>query len=102
MQWFSWRADVFEDLHAVIVGIGHVDLVVRADGYPRRNAELTRLRSRFAPVHQQPSGKIKDLDVVEHSIDHVDVAEGIRRDALWPREMSRRIARAADLGDKFA
>ena len=50
---YSWLADVFENLHAVVEGIRDINPVVRADGDAARQAETAGAVAALADVQQQ-------------------------------------------------
>ena len=47
----------WESLHAVVLGVGHVDRTVRCDGNAAWMVELTDIRARVAPDVQQCPGR---------------------------------------------
>src|SRR5207247_2381242 len=51
-----------EDLHAMIAGVGHVQVAVRPEGHGADPGKLARLRSRRAPAHQELSVRVELAD----------------------------------------
>src|SRR5882757_3490709 len=93
----SLSAEVFENLHAMVVAVGDINRVVRRDGDAIGQAEFARAAAALPEVQQQLAVRRKNLHVVEHGVGDVEVAERIRRDALGPAKISGRVAAAAEL-----
>ena len=93
---------VFQNLHPVVVSIGHINLIVRPNRHTAGQTEFARTLPALPDVQQQLPGQIKNLEIIKHRVRDIDMAERVRGDTFRPAKMPRSIAVAAKGRDEFA
>src|SRR5574337_1341330 len=81
-----------EDLHALVIRVGHVDPVCPADKDPAREPELARAHPALPESEKKGSVPFEDLDRVEEGINDVKVPPTVHRHSLRAREVPGAIA----------
>src|SRR5438876_8078655 len=67
-------ANIFENLHPVVIGIRHKNFIVAADRDPIGQPKLPGSGSGGPKVEQKLARPVEHLDVVEHAVHNVNVA----------------------------
>jgi len=92
---------VFEDLDPMVVAVRDIYLVISANRHAGGQSEFSGMISTLPDVQQQLPAQVENLQIIEHRVGDINVAERVRGDSFGPSKMTGGISVAAESGDEF-
>ena len=98
----TFRRHISKHLHAMVVGIRHINPVVAVDEQSRGQLEFRRPIAALPEVIKEPSFLIEGLHRIEHAVDDVEVPLGVRAHTFRAEHRSIRFANLSDAVQELA